>query len=97
MRASVIGIAWYKSDDYETLRRLFADGENLPTTYGEWLKNAKRVVNQLRRDGQAFEKVYIGPETFPAWCAARGLDLDANARTRFSAESVSGKHGNLHG
>jgi len=94
MKASVIGIAWYKSQDYETLKRLFIDGDNLPTTYGEWLQSAERVVNQLRRDGHAFQKVYIDPETFSAWCAARDLELDANARTRFSAESVSGRHGN---
>jgi hypothetical protein len=93
MRVSVVGIAWYKGEDYETLKRLFVDGDNLPETYEEWLNSAERLVNQLRRDGLAFQKVYIDPDTFPAWCAAKGLDLNATARTRFSAESVAGKHG----
>jgi len=91
MRISVIGIAWYRRTDYETLKRLFVDGEKLPATYDQWLKSAERPANQFSRDGQAFQKVYIDPDTFPAWCAARGLDIDANARTQFSAESV-GKH-----
>jgi len=90
-----IGIAWYKKEDYETLKRLFADGDNLPTTYDDWLNTAERLLKQLRRDGQAFQKVYIDPDTFPSWCAARGLEMNAEARTRFSAESarVSRQHG----
>jgi len=88
MRVSVVGIAWYKREDYETLKRLFTDGENLPTTYDDWLNRAESLLNQLRRNGQAFRKVYIDPNKFPGWCAARGLDIDAKARTRFSAENA---------
>ena len=97
MSVSVIGIAWYKREDYETLKRMFTDGDNLPETYGEWLKTAERVVSQLRRDGQAFKKVYIDPDIFPAWCASRSLELDATARSQFSAESAFGKHDTEHG
>jgi hypothetical protein len=92
MRIAVVGIAWYKSEDYERLKGLFVDGDNLPTTYKEWLNSAERLVKQLARDGQAFQKVYIDPETFPAWCAARGLDVSAKARSQFSAESAAGKY-----
>jgi hypothetical protein len=88
MRVSIVGIAWYKREDYERLKLLFTDGDKLHATYDDWLNGAERLLNQLRRDGQAFQKVYIDPDTFPGWCAARGLDVDAKARVRFSSESV---------
>jgi hypothetical protein len=88
MSISIVGVAWYKKEDYETLKRLFTDGENLPETYDEWLKKAEGRLDEFRRNGQAFQKVYIDPDTFPAWCASRGIDIDAKARTRFSAEGV---------
>ncbi len=91
MRVSVVGIAWYKREDYEKLLGIFVDNEKLASTYDEWLKDAERVVDQLRRDGHAFQKVYIDPDTFPAWCAARGMNIDAEARTLFASEFVSRK------
>lgn len=66
MRVSLVGIAWFRHEDYDRLRKLFTDGDGLPPTYEGWLKLAERLVDQLRRNGQAFRKVYIDPDTFPA-------------------------------
>jgi hypothetical protein len=92
MRVSVVGIAWYKKEDYETLLSQFTDSDKLGSTYEEWLQDAERLLDQLRRNGHAFQKVYIDPKTFPAWCAARGLDIDSKARMEFASEFVAGKH-----
>jgi hypothetical protein len=97
MRISVTGIAWYKREDYERLRALFMDGDKLPSTYDQWLNKAEDIVNQFRSNGQAFQKVYIDPNTFADWCSARGLDIDAKARMRFSNEGAAGKHGDRDG
>jgi|CZKS01.1.fsa_nt_gi hypothetical protein len=92
MRVSVVGIAWYKKEDYKTLLSLFTDSEKLASSYEEWLKDAECLLDQLRRNGHAFQKVYIDPKTFPTWCATRGLNIDAKARIRFANESVAGKY-----
>lgn len=89
MKIAVVGIAWYKREDYKALLALFTDSEKLAPNYQEWLKAAERLTDQLRRSGQAFQKVYIDPETFPA---SRGLNIDANARIRFANEAVAGKN-----
>ena len=97
MKISVVGIAWYRQEDYERLLSLFVDSNKLASTYEEWLKQAERLTDQLRRTGQAFQKVYIDPDTFPAWCAARGLNIDAKARIRFANEFVARKDPNQQG
>jgi hypothetical protein len=90
MRISVFGIAWFKREEYDAIKRLFIDGDGLPATYDEWLKAAERIVDKFTRDGQAFRKVHIDPYTFPAWCAARGLEINTQARVRFSTERAAG-------
>jgi hypothetical protein len=87
-----IGIAWYKPEHYDELKRLFSDGRNLPSTYNEWLKQAEGLLNKLKREGQTVEKVYIEPDTFPAWCAEKGMDVDSKARVRFADEFVAKKY-----
>jgi len=31
-------------------------------------------------------KVFIDPETFPAWCKEKGKDMDSNARAELAIE-----------
>lgn len=92
MRISIVGIAWFKREDYDKIKRLSTDGDGLPATYDDWLKAAEDIADQFRSNGQAFQKVHIDPNAFPAWCAARGLDVNAQARIRFSNEHVAGVH-----
>lgn len=62
------------------------------------LGRRRRVGREQRgepRRGLIAERVYIDPDEFPRWCAARGLDLDADARMAFASEAVARKYGNL--
>jgi hypothetical protein len=91
MKVSIVGIAWYKREDYDTLLDIFTDSKKLASTYDEWLKDAERLADHLRRNGLAFQKVYIDPKTFPAWCAGKGLNIDAKARMAFAIEFAARK------
>lgn len=92
MRIAIVGVPWYKREDYQRLLRIFSDRDNFATTYDEWLKAAESVMNNLRRNGHACQKVYIDPDTFPAWCAVNTIDIDAKARTLFASDFVARKH-----
>lgn len=87
-----IGIAWYHRKDYKRLMKIFADSQELPSTFDEWLQLAYQTYDRLKRQGHLVEKVYIDPDTFPAWCAKRGLNINANARASFADEFVRQKH-----
>jgi hypothetical protein len=89
MKVSVMGLAWFRREDYRTLKSLFADGTGLHPSYDDWLKAAEGMFEQLKRQGIETHKVYIDPEEFPAWCKANGLNIDSKARIRFANETVA--------
>lgn len=73
-----------------------ADADVLPPTFEKWFYRAEQLRGRLKKQGMVVEKVEIDPETFPAWCAARGLNVDAEARNAFANEAVAAKHRATH-
>jgi len=82
----VQAMVWYREEDWETLKTLFADADLLPKTYQDWLARADEMKSQVQAVGDIVIKVFIDPETFPAWCAQKGLQLDAEARSQLAIE-----------
>ncbi|HET8546845.1 MAG TPA: hypothetical protein VFL57_02525 [Bryobacteraceae bacterium] len=81
-----IGVAWYHREDYLRLKAMFTDGENLPDTFDDWQKIVRRSGETLRGDGFEIVKAYIDPKVFSEWCRARGMEMNARARTTYAAE-----------
>lgn len=90
------GVVWYREADWPRLRAQLADADRLPDTFAEWLASAEGLLAQLRRDRIPAERVPLDPDTFAAWCAARGLAPDAQARSRYASEVVAAKHQQRH-
>lgn len=82
---SVVGIVWFREDDFEAARRLMADGDTLPDTYADWLDAARLGEQHQRRAGYKLVRALIRSKDFKAWCKARDLELNASARTAFAA------------
>lgn len=81
----ILGMAWYKAEHYDAIRRIMADGHKLPATFHEWRMKAETGEKKFRREGKIVVRVFIDPETFPDWCRARGLNVDAQARMQYAA------------
>jgi hypothetical protein len=88
MTEVVAGLAWYKREDYPKLLAIFDDADSLPDTYEEWLEEAGEIERKLIIQGHRVVRAAIDPATFPGWCEAKGLKLDATARTRFAMEQA---------
>lgn len=87
-KITVAGFVWYKEADYQRLKSLFTDGHKLPPTFLMWQDKAEQGRKRHVRSGGIAVKAYIDPDTFPAWCSARGLNIDAKARTAFANEEA---------
>ena len=87
------GIAWYRREDDARILAVMQDAQKRPDTWEEWFKIAKHTRDNIRRQGVVVEQVAIDPETFPGWCKARGLHVNAEARTAFANEYAYLKHG----
>jgi hypothetical protein len=82
----IVGMAWYRPEDYPRVLQIMIDAHRLPRTYNQWRQKAEAGERSQKAAGRRVVRVILDPETFPAWCAARGLNVDAKGRTAFAAE-----------
>ncbi len=86
MSKTIAGIPWYRPEDYLKCRKLFTDRDVLQETYKGWLAAAEKMEKYLKKNGFTVFRIYLYPNTFPAWCLAKGMKLDAQARASFANE-----------
>ncbi len=91
-----IGIPWYGRQDYRRILEIMADRDVLPPTYDSWRQKADALERDLKRQGVVTVHAVIDPETFPEWCAARGLHVDAQARGEFANAEAYRSVGKTH-
>lgn len=92
----VTGMVWYHPEDYNACLRIMSDRNQLPASFYIWNMKAEAGEKKSRREGQIIVRAYIDPETFPDWCLARGLNIDAKGRMEY-ANFIAKEHaGNTH-
>ena len=91
----VTGVAWYRPEQWQRLRDVSEDVDNLEETYDAWLQTAERMLRDGIPAGVVVEKIDIDVEEVLAWCNERGLPMNAQSRTRFVAERVRLNHETL--
>ncbi|MCK5071692.1 MAG: hypothetical protein KAR01_14155 [Desulfocapsa sp.] len=83
---AIQAMVWYKEDDWDPLMELFTDTHLLPKSYADWLPRAEEMVKKVEGSGDLVMKVYIDPETFPAWCKEKGREMNSDARAELAIE-----------
>ena len=81
----MIGVPWYRKQDFDRLRSQFEDGDRLHTTWKQWHRAARAFVKGLEERGQAVLQVEILPAEFAEWCEGRAIAQNAQARMEFAA------------
>jgi hypothetical protein len=84
----VTGCAWYRADQWERLREISVDRDNLVETYEEWVADAERALRDMRQVGMHAEKVDVDVEALLAWCRAHNREVDSEARAHYAAEML---------
>ena len=85
----VIGFAWYRPDQWQRVREISADEDDLHDSYIEWLQAAEESLQELRSSGLRVEKVDVDSEALILWCNEQGLEINGEARSRYVAEKLS--------
>ncbi|MBF0563152.1 MAG: hypothetical protein HQL37_14330 [Alphaproteobacteria bacterium] len=80
---SIVGIAWYRENDWKRIKSLFQDADQLHDTHAEWLKDTRKAIKQLEKEGCFAKPVVIVIDDLIAWCLVRGCKIDATARTEY--------------
>jgi catechol-2,3-dioxygenase len=84
----VTGIAWYRPEQWERLREVSEDVENLEETYEEWLQKAERLLHEGIPADLTIEKVDLDVEEVLAWCNFHGLPMNAQSRSKYVSEMI---------
>jgi hypothetical protein len=93
MPISVVGIVWYREEDYPAILEIMTDREAFPKTFAVWRERATALELQQKARWFHVVRAEIDPNTFPEWCRARGLEPDARARKSFCDEEARRKGG----
>jgi hypothetical protein len=84
----VLGVAWYRADQWQRFRTLASDTDALHETYTEWETNALEKLRELHALGIAARAVPIDVDALAQWCHEHNLAVDSAARAQFVAEKV---------
>jgi hypothetical protein len=87
-RETVIGIAWFRPEQWQRLLAAAADASELETTYEEWERHATKTLKRLRRGGVDVRKVDVNVEELIAWCKEQMCKLDGNARAEYASHRL---------
>lgn len=85
---TVLGIAWFRPEQWQRLREVSDDVDKLEATHADWLLQATRMLKKLRRKGLAVQKVDVDVEDLVAWCNAAGRSVDGAARADYAARQL---------
>lgn len=85
---NIVGIAWYRREDYPRVLEIMADQHLLPRTHDQWEKFAQQAEASAKSRGLAVHRAYIDPEEFITWCAITGRNVDAEARMAWANQSA---------
>jgi len=84
----MLAAAWYRREEWERLRAVAADPEDLEDTYDKWLRNAQRLMVQMGGKGIRLVKVDVGADELCAWCRQQSVPVDSAARAGFASEKA---------
>lgn len=84
----VIGVAWYRRDQWQRLLEIAEDADELSETYESWLSEAEKAIRLMAAENVFLEKVDVDVEEILAWCNARDLPVDSKARSNYVVEKM---------
>ncbi len=75
---------WFDRESYPRILDVMVDHDLLPQSYERWLKQAQRVLEKARREGERPIRAHIDPDRFLAWCTDNGMEPDSMARLAYA-------------
>ncbi|MGD8985944.1 MAG: hypothetical protein PVI53_18100 [Desulfobacteraceae bacterium] len=81
---AIMGVAWYRRQQWGRLLEISSDRDELENTYDEWKAMAEENLSILARQGYVLRKIDIDVEELLRWCKLQNRPVDGNARTEFT-------------
>lgn len=88
MPSKIVGLPWYKAENFLQLRSLFDDSSLIQSTYAEWMKSAEVITGRFHREGRKTVRIDMDLVEFPRWCAEKGIRLNGASRCAYADHVV---------
>ena len=88
---AVLGVGWYRPEQWALLLVQSVDRDELESTHAEWLASAESSLKMIKEAGHNPIKIDVDVEEMIAWCSRKGMPLDGSARSQFIAENTRQK------
>jgi hypothetical protein len=75
---------WIRRQDYERIRSMVDDPDNLSGSFDEWLEIAQQHEAQFIAQGMPVERMVVDPYRFATWCRKRKIKADQKARMEYA-------------
>lgn len=82
---SVLGIGWYREDQWPVLLQQAVDREGLSQTYTEWQEHAQKNIENLVDSGIQPVKIPLDVHDMVRWCQGQGVAFDGKGRSAYIA------------
>ena len=90
----VIGIAWYKKEQWFILRQVIENPNDIENTYEEWLNNAINLKKTLIDSGLTVEEVEIDIQDVISWCKKDNKTINSKNITEYVVFKLMKKNAN---
>ena len=79
----IMGVSWYRPEQWERLREISEDKATFDTSYEESLVEWEKKIQDLEAQGMRPIKVEVDVEELLTWCTTQGLPVTPETRTKF--------------
>ena len=86
---SVLGLAWYKEEQWPRLLDVSVDGNRLEKTYEQWRRVAQAKFDELKQKGVNVVKVPVEVEDLASWCREMGRVVDGEGRVAYVKNRIA--------
>lgn len=90
---AVIGVCWYRQDQYDRFLASADDREALEHTWADWQIAAERIIRQYRARGLDIRKVEIDLDDLLAYCTTESKPNTAATRAAYVAHLLERREG----
>ena len=91
-KTQIIGVAWFRQNQWQELLKYCEDRENLEATYEIWKEGAEKAIKDLRSRGVTIHAVDFDLGEFMKWCREQTKLLNAESRAEFTSLKVRAFH-----
>jgi hypothetical protein len=78
-------VAWYKPNQWQRLREISEDRDELEKTFREWEILAENAMKDLNARGLPLTKITVDTEELLLWCNERGLKVTGESRSQYAS------------